>query len=215
MIDNQPRLDWTNLPPSSVSESLWASLHDGKLIRVFSDSLGRTIELELDIPHIRQRYNLGDKLHFFITLQSVESVRASTYSVWPGVFPKLEGKTFEEQNRLVEEYQAMSREESIGWTDFEAAFSANTLNIYSAELAQNENTTTLQVQGAMDGDEFDDKYFNIFIRASKILFWQSKSLILTLEQFVKLGEDYWSSNVEKVDSVEEGKIAFIMNTDSV
>ena len=193
MTQEPSKIDWIHLPSTSVSVSLWASLHDGQLLTICSDLLERTVVLEIDVDHVRDFHKLGDGIRFVITLQGVESGRVSSFSMWPGAVPEVQGKSYQEQNLLVEEYQAKGREESVGWNDFVAAFPANVLDIYSAELAYDDSTTTLYIHGALTGDEYDWKFFDIFIRSQKILIQQSNGIILTLDQFIQLGEDYWEA----------------------
>jgi len=194
MIPNHTAIDWINLPLPSTSQSLWQSLHDGKLLSIQSDLMARTVVLEVDVPHIRHFHKLDDGLRFIITFIEVESVRTNTFVEWPGTVPEVQGKSYEEQSRLVEEFQAKGREESIGWNDFMAAFPENTLDIYSSEVAQNESTTAVKIQGVLSGDEYDDKYFNVFIRAQKLVLGRNDDLTLSLEEFTKLGQDFWDAN---------------------
>jgi hypothetical protein len=185
--------DWIHLPSTSVSVSLWASLHDGELLTICSDLLECTVVLEIDVFHVRDFHKLGDGIRFVVTLQGVESARASSFLIWPGAVPEVQGKSYQEQNRLVEKYQTKGREESVGWNDFVAAFATNVMDIYSAELACDNNTATLHLQGTLNGDKYHYTFFNIFIRAKKIQIRQSNDILLTLEQFIQLGEDYWGA----------------------
>lgn len=140
---NHSKIDWIHLPSTAVPVSLWATLHDGKVLTVHSDLLERTVVLEIDVKHVRDFHQLGDEIRFQITLQGVESGRVSSFSMWPGAVPDVQGKSYQEQKLLMEEYQAKGREESVGWNDFVTAFPANILDIYSAELACDESTATL------------------------------------------------------------------------
>jgi hypothetical protein len=197
MPHDETKPDWIHLPPFSDPVSLWKSLHDGELLRVHSDLLERTVVLEIDVSHMRSFHSLREETRFLLTLHDVESARVTAFMVWPGERPEMAGKLPEEQTLLVAEYQAKWREESVGWNDFVSAFPTNTLDIYTAELAQSEHITTLQLTGSLDGDEIEDRYTTVSLRAGKLTVRQSDGLVLTLEQFIKLGEDYWEALIAK------------------
>ncbi len=185
--------DWIHLPHTSDTVSLWPSLHDGELIGVRSDLMACTIVLEVDVIHLRQFHKLDEDLRFVIIFGGVQSARANAISVWPGPVPEVQGKQYEEQNRLVEEYQAKCREESVRWSDFEAGFPVSTMDIYSADMVCDDRTTTTHLQGHVNGPDYDDVFTSLFIRAREIQFRQSNGVELTLEHFIKLGVEYWEA----------------------
>ncbi|MES2463985.1 MAG: hypothetical protein V4671_25725 [Armatimonadota bacterium] len=178
-------IDWVNLPSNAVAQSLSGPLHDSELLSVRSDSLERTVTLEVEVAHVL--------VPFIMILHGVESARATAFANWPGDVPEVQGMSYEEQNRLTQEFQAKGCEESVGWKDFQAAFPSNTLDIYDAYIARDENHLTLQIHGSLDGNDFDDQWFSLFIRSQRIEFRQSDGPLLDLEQFVKLSEDYWEA----------------------
>ena len=53
--------------------------------------------------------------YFFLHLNNVRSVRANVNFRWPGEFVVSKGASRDEESRLITEYQAKWREESIGW----------------------------------------------------------------------------------------------------
>ncbi len=194
MTSNEQKLDWINLPANALAESLHAPLHDGEIVSIQSDLLERRITLMIDVLHLRKHHKLAKEQRFVIQLQGVQSARANTWAVWPGEMPPLKGKSHEVQTRLVKEYQAKWREESMSWSTFLAAFEPpdfNCFDIYEAQIARNETTTTLQIHGMLNGEEFTDQFVNIFIRAEKISIEQSAEKFISVEEFIKLGEDYW------------------------
>jgi hypothetical protein len=157
MTLNEPIFDWVNLPPDAIPESLWVFLHDGELLSIHSDLWQRTIDLEVDVPHIREHLQLEKEGPFVLRLQNVESARVTTRSVWPGPSPEVQGKPMEEQNRLIAEYQAKWREESVSWNIFEAAFSTNKLDISHAEIARQKSSIALQIVGSLDGESLSSQ----------------------------------------------------------
>ncbi len=192
-MQEQPKLDWVNLPPNAVVESLWDCLHDGDLLAVRADLLVRTVTLEIDVAHVRDFHKIGDDTHFLVTLHDVQSVRAATFAVWPGPRPDTSGKSREEESRLINEYQAKWREESVGWNDFMALFPANKFDISNAEIVRGESGVAMQIGGMVDGDDIADQFFTIFLRAEAVSLQQSDGVSLTVEQLIKLGEDYWNA----------------------
>lgn len=193
MTHSELKIDWINLPPHTVPQSLWTCLHDGELLTIHSDLLERTVSLEIDVPHLRQHHQLTDDQRFIFQLQDVESARVSTWAVWPGAIPEAQDKSYEEQNRLVKEYQTKWREESMTWNNFVAAFATNEFDIGDAQVARNESSVAMQIQGSLYGDEFDNQFFNVFMRAKQILIQQNNGATVTVEHLTQLGDDYWNS----------------------
>lgn len=190
----QPSIpDWIHLPRTVDIVSLWPALHDGELIGVRSDLMACTIALEVDVIHLREFQKLDEDLRFVITFRRVQSARAAAISVWPGPVPEVQGKPYEEQNRLVAEYQEKCREESVCWSDFESGFPANTMDIYSADIVCGDRTTTINLQGHVNGPDYDDVFTSLFIRAGEIEIRQNNGVELSLEQFIKVGEQYWEA----------------------
>lgn len=186
------KLDWVHLPSGHVAQSLWAPLHDGELLAVRSDSFHRSVVLEIDVPHIRAFHGLADDTRFVLAFHHVESARVSAFVAWLGSVPEYADVSREEQTRLINEHQAKGREESFRWSDFVAAFPTNVLDIYSAEVTREENTAAIQIVGLLTGDEFDDRYVTLFLRAKNMLIRQSNDdVALSLEQFIQLGASYW------------------------
>ena len=175
-------MDWIYLPANAAAlqslQSLWASLHDGELLSVCSNRAARTVTLEVDAAHIRRFQKRGDETRFLITCQGMKSARAYAFFLWEQDAPETPEKWVEE---------------SVGWNDFMAGFSPDTLDIYTAEMARGENETVLHLEGNLHGSDIDDKWFQVFLRCEAVAFAWSDGQSLTLEQFVQSGEDYWQA----------------------
>jgi hypothetical protein len=189
MTENpKPELDWTHLPAGSDAESLWDCLHDGELVSCHSDIINRAVTLEIKVHHLQGK---SDDLRFFLHLDNVESVRANGYYRWPGecIVPK--GASREEESRIVEEYQAKWREESIGWLSLEGSLSTDPLQIYDAELARSNGKVALRLSGHLDGERFKDLSCSVFLRGIGISASRSDGQPFTLEEFMEMGRRYW------------------------
>jgi hypothetical protein len=191
MTHNDSQSDWLNLPAGVESQSLWVALHDGELIAIRSNVLKRILTLEVDAYHLRERFRWDDETRIVIELEKVESVRASAWVIWPGDAPDIKTLSLTEQERLITEYQEKWREESLEWNRFEAAFSTNKLDITDAYFAKQNQKIALRIQGFMDGDVFNDQFVTVFVRAQTIRFSLSDGPILTAEQLLDLGSEYW------------------------
>ena len=190
MIENNKQVsDWVNLSADSSVVQLWSCLHDGELLSCRSELVERTVTLEFRVRHLVKEIQ-GD-LRFFLQLHNVESVRANVYFRWPGGVVIPEGATREEQCRLIEEYQAKWREESIGWLYFEGSLSTDPLQISEAELAQNGERVALKLGGHLNGERFYDLYCSVFIRGSHISLSRSDDEPFSLEKFIDMGRQYW------------------------
>ena len=113
--------DWLNLPPASHPLSLWDCLHDAEVVSIRSSLLQRTMELVLEIEHMREFHHLGDGFQFQFQLEGVQSARVLHSAIWTGEFSVPPGVSREEESRLIQEYQAKWRQESASWKGFETA----------------------------------------------------------------------------------------------
>lgn len=188
---NETIIDWVNLPTGTKIESLWCSLHDAVLRSVRSNLLERTVAFDFEIFYIQEHHNLQNDVSFIFTLKGVTSVRANTFAVWPGIFTMPPNISRVEQEKLVKEYQSKWREESISWNDFESVIGSKiaTFVVSNSELALKNDNLALYIDGHLN----NDKYYSVFLRADKLLIQQSDGKPLTLEQFRKLGEEYWEA----------------------
>src|SRR5262249_39637943 len=138
----------------------WNSLHDGLLISVMSDRLERTVVMNFDSGHLRERLQAADDMTFVVRFDGVQSVRAARCTVWPGPPPTIfAGMPHADQQRLVENYQAKWREESIDWDAFESSLApvCERLDVADARLLRSEETFTLHLQGNHSrGDRLHD-----------------------------------------------------------
>jgi hypothetical protein len=187
--DSEQELDWIYLPPASEVESLWDCLHDGELRSSHSDLINRVVTFEFSVHHLREEPD--DDLRFFLHLNNVESVRANVYFRWPGEFVLSEGASREEESRLVKDYQAKFREESLGWLSFEGSLSTDPLQISDAGFCRSNGKVALKLSGHLDGERFNDLYCSVFMRGANLLASRSDGEPFTLEQFMEMGRRYW------------------------
>jgi hypothetical protein len=167
---------------------LWSALHDAQLERITSDRLARTIELVFDIAHLREMSSAPDSMRFVLRGHGVTSVRAQC-SEHAGPVPSLDGLPPEEQARVIEEYRARWREESIDWSALEKTVTqAERLWILEAELLRGEGAT-LRLFGEHHATE---RYPTMFIRAERFEVEQEGASI-GIEGLQALGERYWDA----------------------
>lgn len=183
-------LDWLHLPADMQAVSLWDCLHDAELASIQSDLLARTLTLEFDIYHLRSFHNLAEDVRFIWRFERVMSVRASSYTIWPGEIPDVSGLATEKQNELVAEYQQKWREQSISWDELENSLMDEevTFDVVNAELATNASSVALRLQGHLH-----DAYSELFIRAESCFLVRSDSEQITLHEFIQSGEEYWAA----------------------
>ena len=187
--NSDQELDWIYLPAGTEVESLWDCLHDGELVACRSDLINRKVDLEIRVHHLQEEPD--DDLRFFLHLNNVQSVRANVYFRWPGQFIVPKGVSREEESRMVEEYQAKWREESIGWLSFEGSLSTDPLQISDAEFARSNGKLALKITGHLDGERFKDLYCSVFLSGNSLSASRSDGRPFTLEQFMEMGFRYW------------------------
>jgi hypothetical protein len=194
VAEEQSRIvDWVHLPAGVSDLSLWEGLHDAQIIAIQSNLLARTITLNLEIEHLRIFYELPLDMQFLFRLEGVQSARVLKYSVWPGAFSVPESVSKEEEARLVAEYQAKWREESVSWVDLEEAVTSEhkqVIDIADATLAVAENgSVALRIVGLFNYTT----YHEIFLRAERMVIFRSDAGELSVSDLLKLGEAYWDA----------------------
>jgi hypothetical protein len=192
MEDEVSALDWLHLPKGARTTSLWDSLHDGNLLDLTSDLLKRSIRLEFDVPYIRDFHHLPATLRFVLLLEGVESARIDRSVVWPGDGPILEGASFEEQRRLVREYQSKWRTESFSWNVFEAELASGKIDVEvsDATLAErNPSEFALKMIIKID----DATFHTVNFRMGGFTLLRSDGGDFSLEKLLMLGDEYWQA----------------------
>jgi hypothetical protein len=84
--DEQPTIDWVNFAEGAPTFSLWESLHDGDVLAIESDLLGRTVTMRFDVGYVRKFHQLSEETRFVIVMDGVQSVRSLRSVPWPGGF---------------------------------------------------------------------------------------------------------------------------------
>ena len=183
-------LDWVNLPAATQPELLWDSMHDAKLSLLSSNLLERTITLAVSECSFLEFHRLPLDLNFVLQLSNVQSARVVSWEIWPGQNPNLMGVSYEESNRLVMEYRAKWREQSVSWTVFEERMTIETkpIVVLDAELARNKESAVAFRSAVMTND---GGYFEMCLRAAQLSVARSDGEAIDLEAFKNLGATYW------------------------
>jgi len=189
MADDTILFDWVNLPPGAIVQSLWSCLHDASLREIHSDLLGWRVTVEIDSHHLRVFRGLADDVRFLIEMAGVRSVRAETFTFWPGGFTRPPGISRAEESRLIKDYWGRGRNESVSWRDFEAAVLVSRLELKDAGVAFGDETVALQLGGHLGGD----RYYTAFFRADRLVIGRSDGQDFGLDQLVSWGEAYWDA----------------------
>ena len=188
-----PVVDWMNLPAGVQETSLWAGLHDAQIVTIESNLLDRTITLHLESDHLLEFHNLPLDMQFLLRLDGVQSARVVHYAGWPGEFSVPAGVTPEEQSRLITEYQSKCREESLDWTELEAALTTEckqVLDIADANLATDaRKSVALRINGLLNYTE----YRELFLRAERLTLTRGDGQDLGIDGLLKMGEAYWDA----------------------
>lgn len=178
--------------PNGVREiSLWDCLHDGELISCASNLLERFVTLEIEVDHlIKDKQNLTT---FLLRLEDVASVRAVGHFRWPGKFEEPENASGADREALLKDYYAKWRSESLSWPEFEAALATDPLRISDACYVSGNDETTLRLGGFMDGDKFDDIYFDVFLSGKSLSASCRDGREFSFENLIALGGEYWEA----------------------
>lgn len=190
--DDSPAVDWAYLPQGAETEDLDASLHDAHVVSIRSDLLKRGVSVRCDVEHLREFHRLPKGFQIILDLEGVQSVRVFRYSIWPGEFSVPSGVSRAEESRLVLEYQAKWREESVSWAEFEKAITSECeqiLDIADATFAVSKKSVALRLRGQLNYTV----YHEVFLRAEKLTISGSTGRIFELKEFQEFGEAYWEA----------------------
>jgi hypothetical protein len=146
--------------------------------------------MTFDVFYIRKYHNLPEGTLFNFIFDGVTSARVTTYALWPGKFTVPKSVSREEEDRLIKEYQSKWREESLDWNDFEKSLQMkkSSFTVLDPVLASSDKAASIKIGGLLN-----DKYHNVFIRASKLTIDRSDGKSLKLGGFMKLGREYWQA----------------------
>lgn len=186
-------LDWLNLPPGTSSISLWESLHDSEIISVCSNLMERSMTLSCEIEHLRSFHQFDIGFQFILQFEGVQSARVLCYSRWPGGCSDLNGLSYEEQNKVVAEYQAKWREESGSWNEFESGFAHGSKQAFDISDAALATSPSGLVAFRICGHLNDAEYHEVFVRFEKLKISGNDGRQFGLEEFQRLGEAYWEA----------------------
>ena len=194
MAEQQSKLmDWMNLPRNAQEVSLWAGLHNAQIVSIQSNLLERTLTLHLESDHLLEFHNLPLDMQFLLRLDGVQSAGVVHYAIWPGEFSVPAGVSQEEGARLIAEYQSKCREESLIWTELEAAVTTEckqVIDIVDATLATSaENSVALRINGLLNYTE----YRELFLRAERLTLSKGDGQDLGIAGLLKMGEAYWEA----------------------
>jgi hypothetical protein len=193
MPDSDQIFDWLNLPDGVAPISLWKNLHDAYVVSIRSSLLDRTVPLFCEVEHLRVFHKFPEGWQFILNLEGVLSARIARYAVWPGEFSIPGGTSRADESRMVDEYQAKWREESLTWGDFEAKVTSadeQVFDISDATLAQSaEGIVALQICGHLN----HATYHVVFLRAQRLTISGNDGQTFALDQFLSFGEAYWEA----------------------
>ncbi len=187
--DEEQKIDWIYLPPEVEEVSLWGCLHDGELISCRSDLLRRFVGLEFKVSHLLSDAEEG--VSFTIRVEAATSVRAIGHFRSIDKYEEPRDISPEERTQLTKEYWTKWREESLSWSEFESALATDPLQITDAAFVSSDCEKTLKLGGFLNGEKFDDIYFDVFVRGRGIDASRSDGNDFNLDAFIELGRNYW------------------------
>jgi len=194
--------DWLNLPPGTETIGLWDCLHDAEVVSIRSNLLNRTMTLSCEIEHLRSFNGLAEGLRFVLSLDGVQSARVLRYTIWPGGFTIPPGVSREEEARLVADYQAKWREESVAWSEFEAAVTRENEQVLDISDATVALSPDREIGLRLCGHLNYATYHEVFIRAAHLRVSGTDGKELTLEEFRTLGQLYWDAFADRSNANE-------------
>lgn len=126
-------------------------------------------------------------------MNGVQSVRSFRSVPWPGGCAIPQGTANEQQSIIIAEYHRKWRDESQSWTDFEQ-FKKDGFEVSNATLGRGPDVVALQLVLSAGND-----YVTAYMRGEGATFHVGEKQV-TLEEFIALGEAYWSAFAKRAES---------------
>jgi len=183
------RVDWTHLPHGVEPLTLEGALHDGTLCAIRSDRMACSVELVIDVAHLREHFGLDESMRVVLRIDGVASVRAEQYEVWPGPRPELVGLSHAEQQQLVDAYRTKWRAVSVDWTEFEQRVSQESLWILDAELALSDDSLTFTANGEVS----DNDWYKFFVSGRTLEIARTDGVPCSFDELRAMGTAYWDA----------------------
>jgi hypothetical protein len=197
--DEDSHLDWLNLPSVASTVSLWESLHDGLVVSIRSSLLERTMDLFCEIKHLSEFHKFDQGFQFILHLGGVQSARVIRYAIWPGGCSIPDGLSFEEQRKMVAEYQAKWREE---WNEFEAGITREDEQVFDISDGALAISPKGPVACKLCGHLNYATYHEVYLRFETLRISGSDGKQFELEEFQRLGEKYWEAFSNRARSTQ-------------
>jgi hypothetical protein len=191
--DQSSVIDWANLPSGTSAVSLWDALHDAEIVSIRSNLLERTVHLEIESEHLRTFHHFEEGFKFMFALAGVRSARVLGYAIWPGAYSRPDGISYEDERKLVNEYQSKWREESVSWNEFEGRVKREDEQVFSILDATLASATTRASALKLCGQLNYATYFELYVRYEALKISGSDGRSLELAELQQLGEAYWEA----------------------
>jgi hypothetical protein len=171
--------------------SLWESLHDAILIRITSAPRQRKIDFEFRINHLCKFHQLPINTTFLLQFEGVDFVRVAEDAPWPNKPYDALFKIITNQEISLPAMSARLGDEDIPWHKFEEQLNAEKdTEVYEASITQCEDGRLLFRLGIHVFPEF---WPGLNIYAQSFSIQKTESEMLSLEEFLQLGVDFWEA----------------------
>lgn len=175
---------------AKASQSLWEALHDTEITSIISDPLERSIRVRISIKHLLGLANLPLSGYWVLIGDGVTQLKAERFEFSPTPPPMTKGLSYEEQSRLVRDWQRLGRSLSVDWEAFEKAVSTEGIGLGDASLRRLERGVLFSAGGNfLDNDD----WVTFEILANEFHCEQSDGKNLSLEDLMDLGGRYWEA----------------------
>ena len=176
--------DWRVPKEPEIWISYWCAFHDGRLVKIESDQLERTVDLTIQLGFPKPPYP-----HPFVVRLRFEGVKFALVHAqrqWPG--PKPPARWTQEE---VIAYHAKILIETVSLAEIAQHLSSKPEDyIYDAEFAEESETAWLrfEVQGT---DDF--AYWMVQIVGSSVRVWPDDESSITMEELLEIGGRAWEA----------------------
>ncbi|HEV3482069.1 MAG TPA: hypothetical protein VGR97_07045 [Candidatus Acidoferrales bacterium] len=195
-------VDWLSLPATASAVSLWDSLHDAQVVSIRSNLLERVMDLSCEIEHLNKFHKLEEGFQFVLHLDCVQSARVLRYAIWPGGCSIPNGLSIDEQRKIVAEYQAKWREESASWNEFESRITREDEQVFDISDAALAMSPRGEFALKLCGHLNYATYHQVYLRFEALKISGSDGKQFELQEFQRLGEEYWEAFSNRAPSTK-------------
>ena len=188
-------IDWITPPQPAEWTSLWAAFHDAILLMAASDSLGRTVDLKLEIGFPEPSFAYPKTI--LIRAEEVTHFYLFLWNPWPGPIPQPPVSEQDRETYRIEtdSFRSKARVETRSVKELEDWLAGENQNyVMEAEFAEQGSRAWLRIYGNGNGEFIS---YEIRIVAGSLRFSDENGSEIPIDRLLDIGMAAWDEWSER------------------